>query len=667
MSLSHPDDERIEALAQAVASLQKQQEETNLRLSRIEEALGDRAVSPPGAAESPKTVPLKATPAAPRRGPAFETQMGLTWINRVGAITLVLGVGFFFKYAIDNQWIGATGRVLLGTLAGCAAIGAAEWLWRSDQKTFAQGISGIGIAILYLSFYVAYAFYGLIPLPPAFLFMTITTVLAAALAWRYDAAAIAAVGLFGGYSTPVLLSTGLDEPWFFFGYLLLLNAGAVSIARLRKWSGLEWLALPATAYLFARWHGIHFQLQKGGVATLFAILYYALFAGSSIRFVALAAHLLIAIGIALFWPFNVGAYAALTLALAIAGLAVIARRGGPAAVLVPLAGYWVSYAVWYGGAPRPLGPILLFLTAGFLVFIVWTPWGILVRKTVARREDLLPVPLNGALYFGVLYVLLHALHHGYLGPIAAALAMLHLGIALALRHTDTAIRILFTGVGTAFLTLAIPIQFAGYRITMAWALEAAAVTWIGVRTQTQRAVYAASCVFFLTLLRLALFDASLPTASIFNARVLTFVTAAISFCAAAYWIGGGAIALSTYVAGHLVMLSGLLLEVAGWAARNSAPENLQSVESASISIVMALYAVLLIAGGVLTRTAVNRLGGLALIGFVVLKLYVFDVWLLVRIYRVTAFAVLGALLLLTSYLYSRYRVSIENWWSDKTG
>lgn len=58
---------------------------------------------------------------------------------------------------------------------------------------------------------------------------------------------------------------------------------------------------------------------------------------------------------------------------------------------------------------------------------------------------------------------------------------------------------------------------------------------------------------------------------------------------------------------------------------------------------------------------------LALIGFVVLKLYVYDAWLLVRIYRVTAFAMLGALLLLTSYLYSRYRTSIENWRSDKTG
>ena len=43
----------------------------------------------------------------------------------------------------------------------------------------------------------------------------------------------------------------------------------------------------------------------------------------------------------------------------------------------------------------------------------------------------------------------------------------------------------------------------------------------------------------------------------------------------------------------------------------------------------------------------------------------YDVWLLERIYRIGAFGVLGALLLLTSYVYSRNRASIESWWNDR--
>ena len=42
----------------------------------------------------------------------------MVWVNRIGVITLVLGVAFFFKYAVDNRWIGETGRVVLGILAG---------------------------------------------------------------------------------------------------------------------------------------------------------------------------------------------------------------------------------------------------------------------------------------------------------------------------------------------------------------------------------------------------------------------------------------------------------------------------------------------------------------------------------------------------------------------
>jgi len=54
-----------------------------------------------------------------------------------------------------------------------------------------------------------------------------------------------------------------------------------------------------------------------------------------------------------------------------------------------------------------------------------------------------------------------------------------------------------------------------------------------------------------------------------------------------------------------------------------------------------------------------------LIGAVVAKLYASDVWSLGRAFRVTAFLALGALLLLVSYLYSRYRPAIERLWKDR--
>ncbi len=80
------------------------------------------------------------------------------------------------------------------------------------------------------------------------------------------------------------------------------------------------------------------------------------------------------------------------------------------------------------------------------------------------------------------------------------------------------------------------------------------------------------------------------------------------------------------------------------------------------AFIIAAYAVALVAAGVTTRTAVNRALGLGLIAAVVAKLYLYDVWQIGRMYRVAAFAGLGILLLVMSYLYSRFRGSIESWW-----
>ncbi len=89
------------------------------------------------------------------------------------------------------------------------------------------------------------------------------------------------------------------------------------------------------------------------------------------------------------------------------------------------------------------------------------------------------------------------------------------------------------------------------------------------------------------------------------------------------------------------------------------------MSTVAVSILMACYALALIAAGVATRTAINRLAGLGLMALVVAKLYLVDVWQLSRGFRITAFLGLGALLLLVSYLYSRFRPAIERLLKDR--
>jgi uncharacterized membrane protein len=315
------------------------------------------------------------------------------------------------------------------------------------------------------------------------------------------------------------------------------------------------------------------------------------------------------------------------------------------------------------------------LTAGFLLFLGWTAWRLLIKRAETRVQDLGILALNGASYFGLCYHLLEPHYHAYLGLFAAALGGLHLALGLRIWHTQPEDRrdvrpvLLLIGVALGFLTLAAPIQFSSYRITMAWAIEAAALTWIGVRTGSQRFMFAALVVFFLTLCRLYAIDAWIypdprTYLTLANGRFLTFLTAAVALWLSARWLKSGLIALTPYVAGHIVLIWALILDVLGWAGRTAAPANVDNVETVSTSVLLAAYGAVLVTLGVLTRTRVNRIMGLGLLAIVVAKLYLYDVWQLERLYRIVAFTLLGILLLATSYLYSRYRTKIESWWRD---
>lgn len=220
------------------------------------------------------------------------------------------------------------------------------------------------------------------------------------------------------------------------------------------------------------------------------------------------------------------------------------------------------------------------------------------------------------------------------------------------------------------MTLAIPIQFTGLTITLGWALEAAALAWIGLHLRDTKAVIASLVIFLLALFRVVLFDSQIYVNTqshslLWNRRFLTFVVMGCCLLAAARWSRWyQRVALADYFAGHFVLLFGLTLEVIDWASRSRMPQSVASIETLSVSVLFGIYGVILIALGVATRTALNRIAGLVLIGLVIVKLYLFDVWQLERVYRISAFVALGVLLIGTSFLYSRFRRVVESWWKS---
>src|SRR5207247_10732153 len=91
-----------------------------------------------------------------------------------------------------------------------------------------------------------------------------------------------------------------------------------------------------------------------------------------------------------------------------AGLVISEWRKRQAQATVTFAAFWLAYAAWISGfhtAP-PAGPIFLFLTCAFLIFLTFLTWRFLVRAGPLGRQDAWLLTLNGLIYFGVCYDLL---------------------------------------------------------------------------------------------------------------------------------------------------------------------------------------------------------------------------------------------------------------------
>ncbi|MBV9268446.1 MAG: DUF2339 domain-containing protein, partial [Acidobacteriaceae bacterium] len=615
--MQRDDTEQLANLTEMVSQLLRRQEQLESRVALLEGRRPDRDVPVPAAdAAAPRLTAqtienqtreeIVATPPATKTvdakplfqsseatqhatGPALETKLGLTLLNRVGAVTLVLGIAFFFKWAVDNNWIGPAGRVLLGVIAGLCGLAIADRLWHRSQQVFAQGVTGASIAVLYVSIYAGFAFYHLVPQALAFLLMVCITGLAIACSLRYAAIAIAALGLAGGFLTPILLSTGQDHPWFLFSYLFLLDATALGLSRKapglsQKSSAhpLQLLAAAATIVIYLAWLLSHTgAVSAKAIATLAPFSYFALFSIATFPVLGIAFQALVCLALIEIWPSSFSMFFVLEWIAASAGLTLSKLREWRGAPTLTLILFWAA-AGFNFPPPGHTAACLLGTSAGFLLFLAYPLFVLGENSEAGTIQWLSMMVADGAAYYAYNYALLRTDHHAWLGPLAIAVAAVYLFIGAHLhRHVPSSAtqqrRILLSlGVALAFVTLAIPIQFTGFRITTAWSLQAAALTWIAARMQSDKTVRAAAIVFALVIVRLLFLDSWQLTnprdyGVLWNGRFLTFAAAAIALFLAARWATqiDRVVALSEYIAGHFVLLFGLSLETIAWVERGT--------------------------------------------------------------------------------------------------
>lgn len=379
--------------------------------------------------------------------------LGGNTIVKVGIGILFIGLAFLAKFATEHVRVPI--EVRLSSIGGAALVLLGiGWRLRGRRAGYAQVLQGGAVAVLYLTLFVAFRFYGVLAVGPVFGLMVMVGALAAALAVLQDAPALAVVGALGGFATPLLVSTGTGSHVALFSYYLVIDLGIAAVAWHKTWKPLNLVGFLFTFVVGTTWGVLQYESAHYASCQAF-----------------LAAFFLIFIAI----------------------------------ILMP--------------ARRP-------------------PSG-----TLAERSDTL---VNGTLLFGlptITFALQYGLvRHTAYGVALSALVMAGFYVLLAawMRSRPHVAAVVFEGslaIGSVFVTLAIPFALDARSTAGAWALEGAALVWLGFR---QTRPFGRLLGYALLLLAgCALFRpnfSGVEPARIFNATVLNALLLAASSLVGAWLV-----------------------------------------------------------------------------------------------------------------------------------
>jgi len=281
------------------------------RTAGVSESAPDRSQSGPLELEPVAAAPRRAPPTAPPRVPvarpatvahrsdagsesaarreneksiaaaglqSLERMIGGRWYAVVGAVIVVIGVGLFFKVALQRGWIvfPPAIRCAGGAVFGLALLGAGEWARRKISDWAAVGLLAAGLGVLYTAVYAAYGVFHLVGHGAAFAMLVGVALMGVGIGARGRLISISLVSMIGGYLTPAIFHDVTPTPGVLPAYLLTLLAVGLVLA---AWRGGGFRAVRALAWWGTILEGGAWVLGRGSVepvlATLFLILVWA--------------------------------------------------------------------------------------------------------------------------------------------------------------------------------------------------------------------------------------------------------------------------------------------------------------------------------------------------------------------------------------------------------
>ena len=240
-------------VAQLEARLGISVAQASMPIASAASASGAVAEQVTSAAPSAATVepPTVEPPPARRRNWTIDEQLSTRLLAWAGGSALILGVLFFLSLAFSRGWIGPEGRVLIGLAAGASGLIAGAWLFERRHGTPALVTIGVGIGTSSLAVYAATQLYGLVPAEMGLAWFAILAVVTAGIAVRSNSQAVAVFGLVAVAAGPIIVRAPASLSSLLF--VAAVVVGTAMLGVFRSWAWPQTLVVILTAVQIDAW------------------------------------------------------------------------------------------------------------------------------------------------------------------------------------------------------------------------------------------------------------------------------------------------------------------------------------------------------------------------------------------------------------------------------
>ena len=662
-----------------------------------------------------------AAPKEPGSGGWSEEQTG-RWVGIIGLVAVVIGVGLFLQYAFQNDWIGETGRVMLGIISGIGLLGLAQYLFKSYHG-YAQIIMATGIILLYLSIFAAFGFYDLIAASTALLLILAISVLGAVVSVVNRALPLAFLSVTGGFIVPVFMSGGDVDPVpdVVLLYFLMVSALGLTVSYFHSEPSLAGAALIGGFVIPS-------ILQIGGLTPspfaallfIFTVFGMGILAALSVVGGTMAGRLAAVSAIGAFLvppliggdglldePISVMTYVLVLLAATVA--LVLYRERWRALLVAAFLGTLLLAGPLFFVTDLSLHVLMAFGTAYFFLFA-----GAVVLSSLIGEKgmDTLTAVLSLAvtLFYMILGVSLLRLFDlsvfsGYFALWLAAFYFTVAAVVYRARPADTLLFLTQLGLGLVCLSVAIPLQLSGSWISLAWIVQALVLFYIAFQVPHRAMLHFGFVVLFVAGARVLFVDVPSYSIATFVPIVNVQFFLLASLTAALAWLSyllaerkdlWSRLSITVAALGFLVVtthifaLGALTFETVRFYEQRiyeveregavqmreyqelgqiervmelrgelrETRETLQYQGGMVISFLWGLYAFVLIVLGFVRNSKVTRILGVTLLLITAFKVFI-DLWQLGELYRILSSITFGAMALLVSFLYAKYKKIVD--------